>query len=90
MDRIRSCIEIKGSLGLIGVCFAGVCCHLVNDAHRIQIKARASKWGRPGVVDNSVFAVALRVEGVDASYHVYNSDIANFVDANVAHHGQIF
>lgn len=86
MDGIRIGIEIKGSLGLIGIYSPGVSCHLMNDAHRIQVEAGASKWGRPGVVDNSVFAVALRVKGVDASHHINNSDVSNFVGSDVAHH----
>ena len=86
MDRIRTGIEIKGSLGLIGVCSAGVCCHLMNDAHRIQVEAGASEWGRPWIVDDSVFTIALRVEGIGVSHHVNNSDIANFVGSDVAHH----
>ena len=86
MDRIRIGIEIKGSLGLIGMYSAGVSCHLMNDAHRIQVEAGASEWGRPWIVDNSVFAVALRVKGVDASHHINNSDVSNFVGSDVAHH----
>lgn len=89
MNCIRYSIEIKGSFELIGVCFAAIFRCLVNDAHRIQIEAGASKWGRPGVVDDSVFAIALRIECVDASYHVYDSDISNFVYSNVAHHRYI-
>ena len=86
MDRIRTGIEIKGSLGLIGVYSAGVSCHLMNDAHRIQVEAGASKWGRPGIVDDSVFTIALRVKCINASQYIYNSDIANFVGSDVAHH----
>ena len=90
MDRIRTGIEIKGSLGLIGIYSAVVSCHLMNDAHRIQVEAGASKWGRPGVVDDSVFAIALRVKCINASYHINNSDISNFIGSDIAHHSQIF
>ena len=89
MDRIRTGIEIKGSLGLIGIYSAVVSCHLMNDAHRIQVEAGASKWGGPWIVDDSVFAVALCVKCVDASHHINNSDVSNFIGYDVAHHGQI-
>lgn len=90
MNCVGSGVERKDFIDLIGICFATICCGLVDYAHRIQIEAGASEWGRPGVVDDSVFAIALRIEGVDASHHVYNSDISNFIGSDIAHHSQIF
>ena len=70
MNCIGSGIEIEGTVDFVRMVFAAHGCRLVDNAHRVQIEAGASKWGRPGVVDDSVFAVTLGIEGVDASHHV--------------------
>ena len=90
MNCIGSGIEIEWTVDFVRMVFVAHICRLVDHAYGIQIESGASKWGRPGVVDDSVFAIALRIEGVDASHHINNSDISNFVGPDIAHHGQIF